>query len=149
MIKFTETQAFSSLAYAILALTSVFSLGSFAAAPRIPHWLWLFSGGSLGVIFNLLCLRTTVTDRELTISFGALFPLYRRRIRLDTITSARAETYNPLGEYGGWGIKMGSTGVALNARGNRGVRLTLQDGRRVLVGSQRPEELAEALGAAG
>lgn len=42
----------------------------------------------------------------------------------------------------GWGEN-----VALNARGDRGVRLMLTDGRRVLVGSQRAEELAAALAA--
>ena len=56
-------------------------------------------------------------------------------------------TYSPLVEYGGWGIRGWGKNVALNARGNRGVRLMLMDGRRVLVGSQRAEELAAALGA--
>ena len=55
-------------------------------------------------------------------------------------------TYSPLAEYGGWGIKWGRSGLALNARGDRGVRLTLTDGRRVLVGSQRPEELGGGAG---
>jgi hypothetical protein len=99
----------------------------------------------LGLAFNVLCLRTTVTEKELSVSFGALFPFYRRRIATADIVSSEAVTYSPLAEYGGWGIKWGRGGAALNARGNRGVRLTLRDGRRVLVGSQRPEELAEAL----
>jgi hypothetical protein len=33
----------------------------------------------------------------------------------------------------------------LNARGDRGVRIELADGSRLLVGSQRPEDLALAL----
>jgi hypothetical protein len=99
----------------------------------------------LGLAFNLLCLRTVVTETEIAITFGALLPLYRRRIARADIVSSEAVTYSPLAEYGGWGIKWGRDGVALNARGNRGVRLTLRDGRRVLIGSQRPEELAEAL----
>ena len=99
------------------------------------------------LIFNLLCQRTTVSDAELTVTFGALLPLYRRRIALREIASAEAVTYSPLAEYGGWGIRGWGRNVALNARGNRGVRLTLLDGRRILVGSQRPQELAEALAA--
>ncbi len=75
----------------------------------------------------------------------ALFPLYRRRIRLADITAAEAVTYSPLVEYGGWGIKGLPGNSAINARGNRGVRLTLRDGRRILIGSQRPDELAAAL----
>ncbi len=145
MTKFTETQAFAGWAYAALGLTTVFSLGSLAAAPRTTSWLWVPVSVSLALVFSLLCLRTTVTDRELIVTLGALFPLFRRRIRLAEIASARADTYKPLAEYGGWGVRGWGKNIALNARGNRGVRLTLQDGRRVLVGSQRADELAAAL----
>ena len=145
MTKFTETQAFAGWGYAVLGVTTIASVGSVAATSRSMNWLWLFPALSLTLVFNLLCLRTTVTDRDLTVSFGALFPLYQRSIAKADIASFEAVTYSPLADYGGWGIKWGRSGLALNARGNRGVRLTLRDGRRVLVGSQRPEKLAEAL----
>jgi hypothetical protein len=49
-------------------------------------------------------------------------------------------------EYGGWGLRYGGdNGWAYNARGNRGVQLVLQGEKRVLIGSQRPEELLAAL----
>lgn len=99
----------------------------------------------LGLALNLLCQRTTVTETELSVSFGALFPLYRRRIPLADVASAEAVTYSPLADYGGWGIKWGQDGAALNARGNRGVRLTLRNGKHVLIGSQNPDALAEAI----
>ena len=55
-------------------------------------------------------------------------------------------SYRPLADYGGWGIRSGRDGErVLNARGNRGVRLDLADGSRLLIGSQRPEALALAL----
>ena len=146
MTKFTETQAFAVWGYAVLGVTIVLSLGSLAVAPRIPIWLWLSVGTSVVLVTNLLCLRTTVDDREVVVSLGALFPLYRRRIQLADIAAARADTYAPLAEYGGWGVRGWGRNVALNARGDRGVRLMLMDGRRVLVGSQRAEELAAALG---
>lgn len=138
MTKFTETQTFSALAYGALGLSAVAVVAATEAGlvwPVLP----------LGLAFNLLCQRTTVTETELSVSFGVLFPLYRRRIARREIASAEAVTYSPLAEYGGWGIRGWGPSVALNARGNRGVRLTLQDGRRVLVGSQQPDELAEAL----
>ncbi len=147
MAKFTETQRFTGWAYAVLGLTALISLGSLAAAPRLPAWLWLYVGLSLTLVVNLLCLRTTVTESDLVVAFGALFPLYRRRIALADIASAESVTYSPVADYGGWGIRGWGRSVALNARGSLGVRVTLQDGRRVLIGSQRPEELAEALAA--
>ncbi len=138
MTKFTEVQAFSAVAYGALGLSAVAVVTATGAGlvwPVLP----------LGLTVNLLCQRTVVTDTELSVSFGALFPLYRRRITIADIASAEAVTYSPIAEYGGWGIRSWGRNVALNARGSRGVRLTLQDGRRVLVGSQRPDSLTEAL----
>ena len=134
-MRFAETQSFSPVIYGVLGLSAV-AVGSAGLLwPTLP----------LGLTLNLLCLRTTVTDQELIVSFGALFPLYRRRVARTDIVSAEAATYAPIAEYGGWGIKGRPGNSALNARGNRGVRLTLRDGRRLLIGSQRPDELASAL----
>ena len=74
----------------------------------------------------------------MTVTFGALLPLYRKRFKLQEIAAAQAATYSPITEYGGWGIRGWGRNTALNARGNRGVRLTLQNGSHVLIGSQRP-----------
>ncbi len=136
MTKFTETQTFPTIAYGVLGLSAVAVVWSGLLWPVLL----------LGMAFNLLCLRTTVTEAQVTVRFGALFPLYQRSIPKADIVSFEVVTYSPIADYGGWGIKWGRGGLALNARGNRGVRLTLRDGRRVLVGSQRPGELAAALG---
>jgi len=103
--RFHEVQSFAAWVYAVLGLTAVVSLGSLAAAPRLPLWIWLYAAVSLALVFNLLCLRTTVADRELVVTLGALLPLYRRRVALREIASAEAVTYSPLAEYGGWGIR--------------------------------------------
>lgn len=143
--RFSETQAFAGWVYAWLGLTAAVSLSSLALPPRIPAWLWLWVGGSLLLVFDLLCLRTVITGQELVVTLGALFPIYRRRIPLAEIARAEAVTYSPLADYGGWGIKWGRNGAAVNARGSRGVLLTLRSGKRLLVGSQRPDALAAAL----
>ena len=138
-MEFTETQRFPVVAYGALGLSAV----TVAVAVAESGLLWPLLPMSLAL--NLLCLRIAVTDRELVVSLGVLFPLYRRRIARAAIASAEAVTYSPIADYGGWGIKWGRGGIALNARGNRGVQLTLRDGRRVLIGSQKPDALAEAL----
>ncbi len=50
-----------------------------------------------------------------------------------------------LREYGGWGVKYGRAGKAYNVSGNRSVQLKLSSGKGLLIGSQRPEELAQAI----
>ena len=73
------------------------------------------------------------------------FPLVKKDIPLEQIARWEARTYRPLLEYGGWGIRCGWKGMAFNVSGNRGVQLEFTSGRRLLIGSQRPEELAAAI----
>jgi hypothetical protein len=54
-----------------------------------------------------------------------------------------------LREYGGWGIKGWSRRrTAYSVSGNRGVELELSDGRHVLIGSNRADELAAVVAGA-
>jgi hypothetical protein len=100
-------------------------------------------GVGFPVFFFMLRLVTEVYADHLRVG---LAPFRRRAIRLRDIASAEAVTYHPLADYGGWGVRWaGSRGMAYNVSGNRGVQLVLADGRRILVGSQRAEELAMAL----
>ena len=50
-----------------------------------------------------------------------------------------------IAEYGGWGVRMRRGGMAYNVSGDRGVQLELMDGKRILIGSQRAGELADAI----
>lgn len=135
--RFMETQAFAAWVYAVLLVAMVPGLNGLIYAA--------FCALGLGLVFNLLCQRTRVTDQEVIVTFGIIIPFYRRRIALTEIVSTETVIYSPLTEYGGWGIRGWGKNVGLNARGNRGVRLMLRDGRRLLIGSQRPDELAAAL----
>jgi hypothetical protein len=73
-------------------------------------------------------------------------PSYRRRVPIGSVVSARAVTYRPLADCGGWGIRSGGDGErVLNARGIAGVRLVLSDGSSLLIGSQNPETLAASI----
>jgi len=71
-----------------------------------------------------------------------------RHIPLEEIKSFEAVTYRPLRHYGGYGIRYGMGGRAYNVKGNRGVRIELAGGEKILFGSQRAEALAQALGEA-
>jgi hypothetical protein len=97
------------------------------------------------LVTSLLQMTTEVTPTEIRIWFGWV-PIYRRVVPITGIVRYRVVQYRPILDYGGWGIRAGRDGErVLNARGNRGVRLELADGSSLLIGSQRPEELAETL----
>ncbi len=54
-------------------------------------------------------------------------------------------THDIARDYGGYGIRSTREGKAYVAGGDRGVRVTLDKGEKLVVGSQRPDELAAAL----
>jgi len=112
-----------------------------------PDWLiwvlWVFIGLGLPVLFWLISLTVEVTQEAVHVRYR---PLTRRIIPLGDIVRAEPRTYSPVKEYGGWGIKGWSRAkVAYNVRGDRGVELALADGRSVMLGSQRSDELAAAI----
>ena len=113
-----------------------------------PDWmmvlLWLFTGIGLPAFFLYLRLIVTVTDQAIEIHFR---PLTRRTIPMAEVTHAEARTYSPLREYGGWGIRGVGGRRAYHVSGNRGVELTLMDGRKVMIDSRRAEDLARAIAA--
>jgi hypothetical protein len=110
-----------------------------------PIVLLLNFGLPMLLMFGVLKMTTLVTPTECRVSFGWI-PTYRRLIPLDQIRGVEVVHYRPWIDCGGWGIRRMRDGTrVLNARGNRAVRIILNDGTRYLIGSQRPEELAMAL----
>ena len=99
----------------------------------------------VAVYIRLITVRlvTDLTPAGLTIGLRGLWRA--RRVPLSTIHSAKPIEYDPVREYGGYGIRPGPRGMAYIARGNRGVQLELVDEGKLLVGSQRPEDLSSKI----
>ncbi|UOQ99064.1 hypothetical protein MUN81_06115 [Hymenobacter sp. 5317J-9] len=76
-----------------------------------------------------------------------LFPLQWqwRTQSWPNVARAYVRSYDPLSEYGGWGLKGTSRNRAYNMAGHQGLQLELTDGRRLLLGTQRPAEVAQVL----
>ena len=109
--------------------------------------------GTLVILFHLGILTLFASARLITeVRTDGLYIRYLpfhfsfRRIPLEDLESFVARTYRPMREYGGWGIKWCRGGRAYNVSGNRGVRLNYATGRHILIGSQRADELAQAIG---
>ena len=117
----------------------------------IPDWaawaLAIVFGIGFPVFAAIARLLTEVRPGMLSVR---LIPFRGKYIPTRDIQSADAREYSPMREFGGWGIRTsGDGGRAYNAYGNMGVQLVLTDGKRVLVGTQRAEELLAALRLAG
>ncbi|MDX1691184.1 MAG: DUF6141 family protein [Acidimicrobiia bacterium] len=114
----------------------------------MPDWaVWVFfvvMGLGFPVWFAVLTLETTVDEEGVRVRFRN--GIGRRDLDFGEIARVEVRTYRPLLEFGGWGLRWGGKGRrAFTASGNRGVDVALHDGRSVLIGSKRPEALAEAI----
>jgi hypothetical protein len=99
----------------------------------------------LAVLWMMLSARLTFTVQRDTVEVR-WWLLAKRVIPRADISSAEAVTYNPMREFGGWGIRFGRNGSrAYSMSGNLGAELTLKNGKRVLLGSRDPEPLVAAL----
>ena len=92
--------------------------------------------------FYAMKLITEVRDDSLTVRFH---PLTHQLIPYEHIKTCKVRTYHPIREYGGWGIRYGRKGKAFTVSGTLGVQLELIQGKSLLIGSQRPEELSRAI----
>lgn len=106
---------------------------------------FLFIGMGLPVLF--FSLKLTIEERPEGL-FIRYRPFVRRLISYESIQSCNARTYQPIAEYGGWGIRCGwlqKSGRAYNVSGNRGVQLVFWDETKLLIGSQDADTLATAI----
>ena len=111
-----------------------------AGSPTAPLTIAILAG--VIVLFGFARLETEVRDDAVYVHFHGLWPT--RRVRLDEIVTFEARRYT-MWESGGWGVHLTMSGMAYNVSGNDGVIFTLKNGRKVLVGTQRPQELAAGI----
>jgi hypothetical protein len=114
--------------------------------PLIPAsllWPAFAVAAVVAVWFLRLKLITEVRNDGLFVDFIWLWP--ERTIPWDQIRSVEARTYRPIRDFGGWGVRWAARGIVYHARGNRGVRLVLSSGERILIGSQQADVLARAI----
>lgn len=101
-------------------------------------FLWL-------VYLRLVTVRLVTDIRSGRLSVAMRRFWRERYIPVKEIKSAKVISYDPGRDYGGYGIRTTRRGKAYIAGGNRGVRLELVNGGAVLIGSERPEELASVI----
>jgi len=100
---------------------------------------------ALAAFFFLIKLEVEVRTDGLHFRFFPLQVRYKK-LTADELLECYVRQYRPILEYGGWGIRCGFRGGrAYNVSGDRGVQLLLSDDRELLIGSQKSEELAEAI----
>jgi hypothetical protein len=67
------------------------------------------------------------------------------------LTKSFVRQYSPLTEYGGWGLRPGlfGKGTAFCVSGDMGLQLEFTDNKKLLIGTNKPDELTETLNKIG
>jgi hypothetical protein len=153
---FRERQYFSRiLIFTVFLLVNIPLFTFLRDAGRSGYDYALASAGS-GLLFECLIslaltlflltihLETRITREGIIVRF---FPLQLkfRIYQWNDIEEIFVRRYNPLLEYGGWGMRGFANNRALNIGGDTGVQLVFKDARRLLIGTQKEKEIIEIL----
>jgi hypothetical protein len=118
---------------------------SWESPPATNGDLLFLTALTLLVYVRLITVRLVTELRPQRLSV-AMKGFWRRiRVPISDIRTAIAIEYDPVSEYRGYGIRSGPRGQAYIASGNQAVQLELRGGHRLLIGSQRPKELARKI----
>ncbi|WP_418264556.1 hypothetical protein [Flavobacterium faecale] len=151
---FQEEQKFTQwwlwLILSVIAIIPVYGIYQqiiqgevFGDKPMSDKGLIVLAICSLGILllFWLFTLKTEINSNEIQIKF---FPLVKRVVEWKDVKSAELLNY---GFVGGWGIRLFTKyGTVYNIKGNIGLALELKNGKKLLVGTQKMEELKEVVG---
>ena len=144
---FKEKQKFTQkwlwLILIILPLLITISPIDLSSDPKLSYLIILMSLSPM-ILFYFIELRVMLSNKGLQYQF---FPFHLKSytIKLDEITSFEELTYSPIKDYGGYGIRYGFKGKAYNVSGNKGVKIYLKNGKNILFGSKKSNELALVL----
>lgn len=105
--------------------------------------VWGLCGG-IAAMFIWSHLDTEITEDEIRLQYPP-FINKPKIISYSDIKSIQVRRYDPIGEYGGWGLRYGWTNGkknrAYNIKGDMGLQLVLGDDMRILIGTQKANEL--------
>lgn len=150
--KFTQYWLFIGLAIAFVVVT----------IPIVKDWDTI-SQGSFGemlndlagfliilfvfALFNFFKLKTRIDEKGIYYQYLPIHFSYRF-ISWEAITKCYVRNYDAIFEYGGWGLKFSfrkSKGNSFTVKGNIGLQLELMNGKKILIGTQKKDEIQRVI----
>jgi len=150
--KFTQSWLFIGLAIGLIVVTM----------PIIKDWAHI-SQGSFGemlndfggiliilLVFTLFIffkLKTRIDEKGVYYQYLPFHFSYRF-LPWNSISKCYVRNYDAIFEYGGWGLKFSfrkSKGKSFTVKGDVGLQLELMDGKKILIGTQKKEEIQRTI----
>lgn len=111
---------------------------------RVRNWPLYY--GAFSCFFYYLELETIIKPSGIYVRF---FPFHFsfKHYPWDSIRKCYVKQYSPIGDFGGWGVRISlfGKGTAYNVDGDYGLQLEFLTPKKLLIGTQKPQELTEAL----
>ncbi|HRB31061.1 MAG TPA: hypothetical protein PK872_06080 [Ferruginibacter sp.] len=99
---------------------------------------------TLSLCFFSLRLETLIKPDGIYFRFYP-FQIKYKSIAWKDLTEIYVRQYSPIAEYGGWGIRGIGKNKAYNVSGNKGIQLITTNNTRILIGTQKPDEINEII----
>ena len=136
--RFTQLWLIALIITIAMLLTIVFTKKFINGKMGFLKYLWALSVVLIpcALIF-IIKLKTRIDEIGIHYQF---YPIHLKMkiIPWKDIEYAQTRIYNALPEYGGWGLNfLGKKGRAINIKGNIGIQLTLNNNKRILIGTQK------------
>ena len=145
---FEEVQPFDQLWIWILLGVEFLVMMIIFLATGIPWWTIAMILGFMSTttaLMGSLKLYTRIDSEGIHYRMTP-FHFKEKAIYWGEVDQIHVRKYSPIKEYGGWGIRYGGkNGRAFNVRGDVGIQIVKKDGKRILLGTQKPDEVSRQL----
>jgi len=150
--KFTQPLVIVGLSLAFIAVgISTYNNWSLASTNSIGERIGALSGMLIillvSILFLFLKLKTRIDEIGIHYMFYPIHFTYKT-INWNNISKCTIRNYDAISEYGGWGFKFSffkKKGKSFTTKGNIGLQLELKNGKKILIGTQKKEELQRVL----
>ncbi len=96
------------------------------------------------ILFYNFKLSTKITDEAIIIKLYP-FHLYSKRFEWPQLSEIIVREYNPLKEYGGWGLRGFGDKKSATVNGSWAIELVFHNGQSLLIGTKNPEDAKASL----
>lgn len=124
----------------------------FGSHPISDTGIWILSAFVIAITIGiplLIYISKLVIKIKNDKFYFRYFPFHFscKKINLSEIEKYEIKQFSPINDYGGWGIRksMLRKETAYIVSGTKGILFSYKSGKKVLVGTQKPEELLEVL----
>ena len=118
--------------------------------PMSNEGIWVVTSVSILIplliiqLFLLMKLETQIKEDGIYVRYLP-FQMKFKYYSWTDLSKCYVRQYSPVGEYGGWEMKGRGNNKALNISGNKGLQLEIKDGKKLLIGTNNPDEITSIL----